>query len=174
MKKGGHKGGKKGGKRGKGRKSNPSNPHGKHKGKRRRRNPGTFMQRLGSLLGGAAIALATGAVVTYATGKVMVGSPVSLYGIPAATLLGGVALAGKYPTIGTGLALGAFGPFAIPLGTKLLTAGTPSANASSTAAVSRAGAQLGEAMRGMGSVSMGATYDEDGMGAVMDGVEEYN
>lgn len=133
--KGGHK--KSGGHR----RRNPSNPRRKKGHHRRRRNPGdTFMSRAGRLLGGAAVAVATGVAVTYVQAKWMPGNPLTLYGVPAAGFLAGVALAKKAPTFGVGMALGSASPFVLPLGSRLLAAGTPTANASRTTAAVELGA----------------------------------
>lgn len=127
--------------------------HGRKKNspRRRRRNP-DFTQRLVSLLGGAGVALGTGVLVTLGAGKIMPGSNVTLYGIPAAAFLAGVALSGKMPTIGAGMALGAVGPFTIPLASRLLSATQPSATTTATATAK--GLRAVE-MRGLGAVEMG-------------------
>lgn len=138
---------KKGGGHRRPRSSNPKKGKTHH---RRRRNPGTVMDRAVKLLGGAAVALATGVAVTVATAKIDPGNPLSLYGIPAATFGLGAAVAGKHPTVGVGMALGSLSPFVIPVSSKVLTAGIPSANANQTAA------GLGWAMRRMRGARMGA------------------
>lgn len=127
---------------------NPSNPKRGHH--RRRRNPGDgFMSRAGRLAGAALVALGTGALVTVATAKIAPGNPLSLYGIPAGTFLAGAAIAKKAPTIGGGMALGAFAPFAVPVGSQILsmTSGQP---ASTTAA------GIARAYRSMRAIDMGA------------------
>lgn len=167
------KSGKKGKKRSSGRKGGAKRKKGGH---RRRRNPGggTFMSRAGHLAGGALVALATGILVTVATGKISPGSNVSLYGIPLATFVGGVAIAGKAPTIGTGMALGAFGPFALPAASHILAGGSPSM----TPVMARTAAGLGRAARQMRAVSMGRSEPSDrnldavSMGAVSMGGED--
>lgn len=139
------------------RRRNPSNPKkGSHR--RRRRNPGTYAERAGKLAAGAAVAVGTAVLVTYGTAKVMPGSNVSLYGIPAATFLVGAAVARTMPTLGVGMALGSFAPFALPLTSKLLTATAPSAPAATAAGIARS-------MRNMRAVSMGRMGAID-MGAV--------
>ena len=102
-----------------------------HKGKggkgknKRRRNPeegkAGLMTRVGHLLGAAAVALGSATLTTVIQAKVMPGNPFSLYGAPALVFLGGAALASKYPTIGTGIALGGVvGPFALPIAARVL------------------------------------------------------
>ena len=137
------------------RKSNP------RRSSRRRRNPaGGFGDRLIKLGLGAGVALLTATGVIYAQGKFAQPAPgqttnnLMLYGIPAATALVGVAAAKAMPTLGVGMALGAFSPFALPLASKALSSGTPSANAA--AGISRAF----RSMRAVGAIdyhpSMGA------------------
>jgi hypothetical protein len=127
--------------------TNPANPRRRRRrvgarrvSRRRRRNPaGGFGDRLIKLGLGAAVAVGTGVAVTYGMGKIMPGTKTSLYGVPAVAFVAGVAMAKSMPTLGTGIALGAFTPFALPLASKMLSAGIPSANAASTAgAISRA------------------------------------
>lgn len=144
---------------------------------KRRRNPGsgTFMSRAGHLAGGALVALATGVLVTVATGKAAAGGNLALYGIPAGTFVAGALIAKPAPTIGTGIALGAFAPFALPVASRILTAGTPSVNATAKAA-----AGLGRSVRRMSAVQasgMGRStgyrdMDAVAMGAVMGDMED--
>jgi len=154
-----------GGKRKSPRRSNPSNPKkGSHR-RRRRNPPNDFLGRVGRLAGGAAVAVATAVGVTYATSKVMPGSNVSLYGIPALAFLAGAAMSKSMPILGTGIALGAPAPFALPLATKLLaltpaTSTTPAATTTQTPAQTTSG--IGRAYRRMRAVDMGAVD----MGAV--------
>lgn len=152
----------------------------KRKHPRRRRNPGsgTFMSRAGHLAGGALVALATGVLVTVATGKAAAGGNLALYGIPAGTFVAGALIAKPAPTIGTGIALGAFAPFALPVASRILTAGTPSAN--SAGATAKAAAGLGRSVRRMSAVQasgMGRStgyrdMDAVAMGAVMGDVDD--
>lgn len=126
---------KKGGTRRKG--SHRKNPSHKKGGRgRRRRNPSTFWERAGKLAAGAAVAVGTGVLVTYAQSKIMPGQAVTLYGIPALAFLAGVGIARTMPTLGVGMALGSFAGFATPLTSKLLAATTPTAT--TTAAISAA------------------------------------
>lgn len=141
------------------RSSSRRNPSRKGKGRhpRRRRNPsGDFGSRLGRLALGATVAVGSAVAVTYLTSKIAPGQAASLYGIPIAVFVGGVALARKFPLVGAGIAIGAPAPFAIPLAARLLTA-TPSANAAQTAAgISRAYRTMRavDVGRGMNAVSM--------------------
>jgi len=130
------------------RRKNPSNP------RRRRRNPETFAQRGGKLLAGAVVAVGTGVLVTYAASKIMPGSAVSMYGVPALAFLAGVGIARTMPTLGVGMALGAASPFVLPVATKLLTATQPATPAATTAALHAAG--MARAYRTMRAVDMGA------------------
>ena len=152
-------------------------------GHRRRRNPGSgsFMSRAGHLAGGALVALATGVLVTVATGKASAGGNLALYGIPAGTFLAGAAMSKAAPTIGTGVALGAFAPFALPVASHILTAGIPDA----TGGTAKAAAGLGRSIRMMRAVQasgMGRSEgyrDMDavtmrGVGAVMGDVDDYD
>ena len=132
------------------RRGNPT----KNKSRRRRRNPGTFAERAGKLAGGAAVAVLSAIGVTFGTAKIMPGSKLSLYGIPGLVFLAGVGIARTMPTLGVGMALGAFAPFALPLTSKLLTATTPAAP--SSPAVTAAG--ISRAFRGMRAVSIGAGH----------------
>jgi hypothetical protein len=142
---------KKSGKRGKGRRGSPKKGH-----RRRRRNPsGTFMSRLGMLAGGAVVALGTGILVTVATGKAAAGGNLSLYGIPAATFIGGVAISKAAPTIGTGIALGAFGPFALPVASHVMAGSSATGGGGLSPAMARTAAALGRSVRRMSAVQMG-------------------
>jgi hypothetical protein len=139
------------------RRSNPKKPA----PRRRRRNPGTFAERAGKLAGVAAVALASGALVYVATSKIMPGSNVSLYGIPAATFLVGAAAARTMPTLGVGMAIGSLSPFALPIANKVASLMAP-ANPTTPAA---AAAGIARSMRNMRAVSMGRMGAID-MGAV--------
>lgn len=102
---------------------------------------------------GALIAVGTGVGVTYAASKIMPGSNVSMYGVPALTFLAGVGIARTMPTLGVGMALGSFAPFVVPVTTKLLTATTPATPAATSAAAGAAG--IARAYRRMNAVHMG-------------------
>jgi len=147
-------------KRGKGkhRRSNPrasSKAH--HPHRRRRRNPSSdFGTRLGRLALGATVAVGTAVGVTFLTGKIAPGNPLSLYGIPAATFVAGAAIAKKMPLLGAGMALGAPAPFALPLATKLLLATEPATPATTSAGIARAYRRMGAVH--MGAVHMGRAY----------------
>jgi hypothetical protein len=147
--------------RSKGRKHNPK--HTKHPRRRRRRhNPG-FFARLGMLLGAGALAVGTGVGVTVLQAKIAPGNPLSLYGVPLVTLLGGAALAAKWPTVGAGVAIGALSPFTLPVASRLLGGGT-TALAHTTAAV-----ELSDAAE-MGAVEISDAADEEAyaeLGAVI-------
>lgn len=152
----GHMAKKKGGKKKGGtRRSGRKGGSHKRKGTRRRRNPGSggFLSRAGHLAGGALVALATGVLVTVATGKASAGGNLALYGIPAGTFVAGAALSKMAPTIGTGVALGAFAPFALPVASHILAGDTPTASLSPVMAKTAAG--LGRAAREMRAVTMG-------------------
>lgn len=134
---------------------------------------GGFVDRLTHLAGGALVAVGTGVLVTYGQSKLQPatttpGSPSNLvlYGVPLAAFLAGTALAGKMPTLGAGVALGAFSPFALPLASKMLAASTATTTTTQPAAATAAG--LGRAFRSMRAVSMGSAggYDPYDMGAV--------
>jgi hypothetical protein len=138
------------------RRSNPKKrPH-----HRRRRNPNTFMERAGKLAGAGLIAVATGVVGTVAMTKLAptVGSSVAEYGVPIALFGLGAAAYRTMPTLGAGMALGAFTPFVIPLASKLLNAVSPSSPSQAAAGIARS-------MRNMRAVSMGRMGAID-MGAV--------
>jgi hypothetical protein len=143
--------------KGKGRKSpRRSNPTKKgHHGKRRR-NPTTFLDRVGRLAGVAAIALGSGAATYVATSRIAPGSPASLYGIPAGVFLIGAAAYRTMPTLGAGLAIGAVSPFALPIASKAASMIAPSSPSSTAAGITRS-------LRNIRAVSMGRNYD---MGAV--------
>lgn len=142
------------------RRSNPKNKP----PRRRRRNPGTFAERAGKLAAGAAVAVATAVGTTFATAKIMPGSKVALYGIPGLIFLAGVGIARTMPTLGVGMALGSFAPFALPLSTQLLAAASPSATPASTPAATAAG--ISRAYRNMRAVSMSGDGRGWGMRAV--------
>jgi hypothetical protein len=150
--------------------ANPANPrrrlrhNPKPRHHRRRRNPETFAQRAGKLAFGAVIAVGTGVGVTYAASKIMPGSNVSMYGIPALTFLAGVGIARTMPTLGVGMALGSFAPFVVPVTTKLLTATQPATPAATTAAAGAAG--IARAYRRMNAVHMGRGVSAVNMNAV--------
>ena len=127
---------KKGGKRKSPRRSNPSKKKGSRG--RRRRNPSTFWERAGKLAAGAAVAVGTGVLVTYAQSKIMPGQAITLYGLPALAFLAGVGIARTMPTLGVGMALGSFAGFATPLTSKLLAATTPTTPTTTTTAAIRA------------------------------------
>ena len=145
------------------RKSPRRNPSRRPKGARRtsrRRNPGTYAERAGKLLAGAAVALATGAAVYIGSSKIMPGSKTSLYGIPALVFLAGVGVARTMPTLGVGMCLGSFAPFALPLASKALAATSPS-TPSTTAGMARVvrnlrAVSMGRSLPGMRAVDMGA------------------
>ena len=152
------------------RRSNPSNPRkGSHR-RRRRNPPNDFLSRVGRLAGGAAVAVGTAVGVTYATSKIMPGSNVSLYGIPALAFLAGAAMSKSMPILGTGVALGAPAPFALPLATKLLalTPATSTTTSTTTASTTQPATAttngIGRAYRRMRAVDMGAV--DMNMGAV--------
>lgn len=146
------------------RRRNPTNPRRHH---RRRRNPETFAQRAGKLAAGAAVAVATAVGVTFGQAKLMPGSSVSLYGIPALAFLAGVGIARTMPTLGVGMALGSFAGFSLPLSTKLITATSGTTPAPATPAVTPAqAAGISRAFRSMRAVSMGRGYGAVNMGAV--------
>lgn len=182
------KGGKRRRRAGTKRRRNPANPSRRRRASprrhtRRRRNPaaGGFVDRLTHLAGGALAAVGTGVLVIYGQSKLQP-APVAgattpatpsnlvLYGVPLAAFLAGTALAGKIPTLGAGVALGAFSPFALPLASKMLAASTATTATTTTttqpAATTAAG--LGRAFRSMRAVSMGSAggYDPYDMGAV--------
>ena len=126
--------------------------------RRRRRNPETFAQRAGKLAAVGAVALGTGALVYVASSKIAPGSPWSLYGIPAATALVGVAAARTMPTLGVGMAIGSLSPFALPIASKIAALTAPSSPSQTAAGIARS-------MRNMRAVSMGRMGAID-MGAV--------
>lgn len=130
----------------------------KRKNPRRRRNPRgmTFGTAIGYAVAAMAVMLGTGVIVTLATAKFSPGHPMSLYGIPAVTAIGGAWLATKAPLIGIGVAVGAASPFVLPLGSRLLGAG------SGTQALN---GLAGHATRALGAVSLGAVElgDEEEM-----------
>jgi len=147
---GGHKGGH-------GRKSNPgggapakTNP----RGRRRRRNGTTFVQALGKVLGAGAAMFGSGVLVTLGTAKIAPGSPWSMYGIPLAAGALGAGIATRYPLIGAGVAAGGAAPFVLPVASRMLTSGIPSANAPAVSGL-RAVA-MGSTWRRMAAVRMGA------------------
>jgi len=126
---------------------------------RRRRNPGTFAERAGKLAGGALVAVGTAVLVTYGQSKLMPGQAVTLYGIPALGFLAGVGIARTMPTLGVGMALGSFAPFALPLTSKLLAATTPTPAAAQAAGIARAFRSMRAVQMGrgrMGAIDMGA------------------
>jgi hypothetical protein len=127
------------------RRSNPSNPRRSRKRThhRRRRNPsGGFMDRAAKLAGGALVAVGTGVAETFAMSKFSPqGATMSMvveYGVPAAVFLTGVAVAKSSPTIGVGMALGAFAPFVLPITSKALAATAPATPSTTAAGISRA------------------------------------
>jgi hypothetical protein len=167
-----------GGKKPRKARKNPSNPRRrsprrKHNPSRRprRRNPGmgggSFGDRAMKLAGGALVAIATGVAVYYGQAKIQPGTSLSLYGVPAAAFLAGAYVAKKHPMLGGGMALGAFAPFALPLASKVLSGGAPSANAAQTAQ------GLGRAMRSMRALEYRGSMGAVDMGAVDMGVLAY-
>ncbi len=126
------------------RRANPS--HRRHPHRRRRNPSGDFGSRLGRFALAGAGAIATAVAVTYATGKISPGATWSLYGIPAVAFLGGVAIARKMPMTGVSIALGSVAPFALPLASKLLSAGQSSGPQQTAAGLGRAYRTLHPAM----------------------------
>lgn len=127
---------------------------------RRRRNPsGDFGSRLGRLAIMAGVGVGTAVLTTIGAAKIMPGSPVTLYGIPIATGLIGVALAKKFPTVGPGVAVGSVAPFALPLASKALTAMQPASPSQTAAGIQRAYRTMRAVHMGrMGAVHMGAVH----------------
>ena len=148
----------------KARRSPRRNPAKRNKGRRtsrRRSNPGTYAERAGKLLAGAAVALATGALVYVGSSKIMPGTKTSLYGLPALVFLAGVGIARTMPTLGVGMCLGAVAPFALPLASKALAATAPAATTTTTAGMARVvrslrAVSMGRSLPGMRAVDMGA------------------
>jgi hypothetical protein len=158
------------------RRRNPSNPPRRRRrsaGKRathrrRRRNPEGFADRAMKLAGGAIVALGTGALVMVGMSKLAPTYPnVAEYGLPAAGFLAGALVYKSHPTLGAGVALGSVAaPFALPLGSKILSATSSTTTPTATPATTAAG--IGRAMRAvqlgavqqqrLGAVQMGRAY----------------
>jgi hypothetical protein len=158
--------------------SNPSNPRRRRSSgrraappRRRRRNPETFADRAMKLGGGALLALGTGGLLIFGMGKLSATHPtLAEYGLPAAAFVAGAAVAKSHPILGGGIAVGALSPFALQVGSKLLTmspATTPAtttttpATATTTAAgIGRAirAVQMGAVQRPLGAVQLGRAY----------------
>lgn len=112
-------------------------PHHKHKRhhRRRRHNPDTYMGRVGRIAGMGLAAIATGVGVYYGAAQIPQHPNLAMYGLPAAGVLLGAAVAKKMPALGVGIGVGAVSPFALTLAFKLLVPATP---ASTTSALARA------------------------------------
>jgi hypothetical protein len=133
---------------------NPSNPP-----RRRRRNPREdFADRAMKLGGGALLALGTGGLLIFGMGKLSATHPrLAEYGLPAAAFVSGAAVAKSHPILGGGIAIGALSPFALQVGSKLLTmspATTPATTTTTAAGIARAirAVQLGAVQRPLGAV----------------------
>ena len=140
------------------RRAHRKNPSRKHHHARRRRNPSnTFGSRLGKLAIGAAAVVASGVLTTFAMSKIQPGTALSMYGVPVVVGLAGVAMAGKMPMLGGGLALGAATPYVLPLASRAIAATqpTPATTAGALAAAYRRNALPMGAVN-MGAVNMGA------------------
>jgi hypothetical protein len=148
------------------RRSNPSNPPRRRRSSgrrnptnppRRRRNPETFADRAMKLGGGALLALGTGGLLIFGMGKLSATHPtLAEYGLPAAAFVAGAAVAKSHPILGGGIAVGALSPFALQVGSELLTmspATTPATTTTTPATATTTAAGIGRAIR---AVQMGA------------------
>jgi hypothetical protein len=95
--------------------------------------------------------------VTVGVSKIMPGSKVSGYGIPAAAALVGAGIATRYPLVGAGVAAGAAAPFVLPVAQRVLSPSTTTTTTTPSVSGVMGAANAWRALnpRGLSAVSMG-------------------